>query len=78
MAEPIKVVDSWDIRHGRVKADRFLEQFPSLLIRIDLRDEDDIIAAARLKSSRRIAYADDFAVALAIRESATLVAGDAE
>jgi hypothetical protein len=78
MAEPTKVVDSWALRQGRVKADRFLEQLPSLFIRIILPAEDDIIAAAGLKSARRIAYADDFAVSLAMRESATVVAGDVE
>jgi len=41
-------------------------------------DEDGIISAARLKSTRRISYADDFAAALAQKESAAPVTGDPE
>jgi predicted nucleic acid-binding protein len=63
-------------RYGREKAERFLERLPSLPIRIVLPDETDIIAAARLKGSRRLGYADAFAVALALREGATVITGD--
>jgi predicted nucleic acid-binding protein len=65
-------------RYGREKAERFLERLPSLPIRIVLPDETDIIAAARLKGSRRLAYADAFAAALALREGATVITGDPE
>jgi hypothetical protein len=78
MTEATKVVDSRAPRQGRIKADRFLEQLPSLPIRIALPGEDEIIAAARFKNSRCIAYADAFAVSLAMREGATVVTGDAE
>ncbi len=37
-----------------------------------------MIEAAKLKSGRRISYADAFAVTLAVREGATLVTGDPE
>jgi predicted nucleic acid-binding protein len=65
-------------RYGREKAERFLERLPSLPIRVVLPDETDIIAAARLKGSRRLAYADAFAAALALREGATVITGDPE
>jgi predicted nucleic acid-binding protein len=65
-------------RYGREKAERFLERLPSLPIRVVLPDESDIIAAARLKGSRRLAYADAFAAALALREGATVITGDPE
>jgi len=41
-------------------------------------DEGSIIAAARLKSLRRISYADGFAAALAQKEDAALITGDPE
>jgi predicted nucleic acid-binding protein len=59
-------------------AEQFLVRLPSLPIRLVLPNEDDILAAARLKSSRRLAYADAFAAALAIREGATVITGDPE
>jgi len=65
-------------RYGREKAERFLERLPSLPIRVVLPDETDIIAAARLKGSRRLAYADAFAAALALRKGATIITGDPE
>jgi predicted nucleic acid-binding protein len=65
-------------RYGREKAEKFLERLPSLPIRVVLPDETDIIAAARLKGSRRLAYADAFAAALALREGATVITGDPE
>lgn len=60
------------------KAEEFLQRLPSLPIRLVLPGEKDIIAAAKLKSTRRISYADGFAVALAQREDAALVTGDPE
>ena len=63
-------------RHGRDKAENFLQRLPSLPIRVELPEESDILEAARLKSSRRLAYADAFAVALAIRERAAIITGD--
>ena len=47
-------------------------------IRVVLPEEEDIIAAAKLKSARKISYADGFAAALAAEESAALIAGDPE
>ncbi len=60
------------------KAEEFLKRLPSLPIRLVLPSEQDIIAAAKLKSTRRISYADGFAAALAQREGAALVTGDPE
>ncbi len=59
-------------------AEQFLVRLPALPIRLVLPNEDDVIAAARLKSSRRLAYGDAFAAALAIREGATVITGDPE
>lgn len=47
------------------KAQEFLKRLPSLPVRLVLPGEVDIIAAAKLKSTRRISYADGFAAALA-------------
>jgi len=60
------------------KAEEFLKRLPSLPIRLVLPGEADIIAAAKLKATRRISYADGFAAALAQREGADLVTGDPE
>ena len=60
------------------KAEEFLKRLPSLPIRLVLPGEQDIIAAAKLKATRRISYADGFAAALAQREGAALVTGDPE
>jgi uncharacterized protein len=65
-------------RLGREKAEQFLRRVPSLPIRVVRPEEDDIIAAARLKGSNRLAYADAFAAALAIRENASIITGDPE
>ena len=60
------------------KAEEFLKRLPSLPIRLVLPSEEDIIAAAKLKSTRRISCADGFAAALAQSEGAALVTGDPE
>ena len=65
-------------RLGSERAGEFLRRLPSLPVDLVLPDEVDIVAAAELKSQRRISYADAFAAALAIREGATLVTGDPE
>jgi predicted nucleic acid-binding protein len=63
---------------GRQKAEEFLLRLPSLPVRVVVPDENDIIAAARIKGSHRLSYADAFAAALAIREGASLITGDPE
>ena len=65
-------------KHDAKVADEFLKRAPSLPIRLVIPDEDAIISAARLKSTRRISYADGFAAALAQKESAALITGDPE
>lgn len=65
-------------KHDAKVAEEFLERLPSLPIRLVLPGAEDIIAAAKLKSTRRISYADGFAAALAQREGAALVTGDPE
>jgi uncharacterized protein len=62
---------------GRVAED-FLTRLPSLPIRLMLPAAKTVILAAKLKSTRRISYADGFAAALAQSENATLVTGDPE
>ena len=51
---------------------------PSLPIRLTIPDETAVVEAARLKSTRRISYADGFAAGLALSRSAALVTGDPE
>ena len=58
---------------NQAKAEEFLRRLPSLPIRLVRPSEEDIIAAAKLKSTRRISYADGFAAALAQSEGAALV-----
>jgi predicted nucleic acid-binding protein len=65
-------------KHSQHVADEYLSRLPSLPIRLVLPDEQDVIEAAKLKSTRRISYADGFAAGLAIRQNATLVTGDPE
>jgi len=65
-------------RHGVEKAEAFLKSIPALPIRVVLPTDADVIAAARLRSSRRLSYADAFAAALAIREGAAVITGDPE
>lgn len=43
-----------------------------------LPEEEDIIAAAKLKSTYKLSYADAFAVALAVKENAAVITGDPE
>ena len=51
-------------KHDSKAAEEFLTRLPSLPIRLVLPEEEDIIAAARLKSAHRLSYADAFAAAL--------------
>lgn len=64
-------------KHDAKTAEEFLTRLPSLPIRLIL-PEDDIIAAAKLKASYRISYADAFAAALAIKEKSAVITGDPE
>jgi len=50
---------------GERHASAFLVRLPALPIRLVLPGQEAIIAAAKLKSTRRISYADGFAAALA-------------
>jgi predicted nucleic acid-binding protein len=65
-------------RHGAANADAFLKRLVALPIRTVLPDEQDIIAAARIKASHPMSYADTFAAALALREDAPVITGDPE
>jgi ribonuclease VapC len=65
-------------RKGLPVAEEFLIRLPSLPIRLVLPDRDAVIAAARLKSARQLAYADAFAASLALHEHATVITGDPE
>jgi predicted nucleic acid-binding protein len=56
-------------KHDAPVAEEFLARLPSLPIRLVVPQEEDIIAAARLKATRRLAYADAFAAALTQREN---------
>ena len=59
-------------------AEEFLARLPSLPIRLVLPDEDDIVAAARVKASHSVALGDAFAIALAQSEKASVITGDQE
>ena len=63
---------------GPEAADDFLNRLPSLPLRLVVPEQEDFIAAAKLKASRRISYADGFAAALTISQGGTLVTGDPE
>ena len=65
-------------KHDSKAAEEFLTRLPSLPIRLVLPEEEDIIAAARLKSAHRLSYADAFAATLAIKENAAVITGDPE
>ncbi len=65
-------------KHDTKTAEEFLTRLPSLPIQLVLPDEEDIIAAAKLKSAHRLSYADAFAAALAVKETAALITGDPE
>lgn len=63
-------------KHDPKTAEEFLTRLPSLPIRLVLPDEDDIMAAAKLKATRRLSYADAFAATLAQQEGSALMTGD--
>lgn len=65
-------------KHSVRVADDFLTRLPSLPIWLMLADAETVILAAKLKSIRRISYADGSAAALAQSENATLITGDPE
>jgi hypothetical protein len=44
-------------KHDAKIAEEFLVRLPSMPIRVVLPEEEDIIAAAKLKSARKISYA---------------------
>ena len=52
-----------------------LKKFPLHVIDVDL---DFSLAAAKIKSTNRLSYADAFAAALTIQKKATLITGDDE
>jgi predicted nucleic acid-binding protein len=65
-------------RNSRAVAEEFLTRLPSLPIRVMLPDEDDIMAAARIKAEHAVAFGDAFAISLAISERADVITGDEE
>lgn len=65
-------------KHDAKTAAEFLTRLPSLPIRFLIPEENDIIAAAKLKSRYRISYADAFAATLSVKQDAALITGDPE
>jgi ribonuclease VapC len=59
-------------------AEEFLMRLPSLPIHLALPDEEEIMAAARVKASHAVALGDAFAIALAQSEGASVITGDQE
>jgi len=60
---------------GAELASQALKKFPLHVIDVDL---DFSLAAAKIKSTNRLSYADAFAAALTIQKKATLITGDDE
>ena len=59
------------------EADFFIDLIvPSLNIRVELNDMQDVIAAARIKAAYPLSYADAFAAATAQKHAAVLLTGD--
>jgi len=65
-------------KHDAKAAEEFLARLPSLPIRLILPEEEDIMAAAKLKANHRISYADAFAAALAVKQNVLIITGDPE
>jgi ribonuclease VapC len=65
-------------KRNRQLAEGFLKRLPSLPIEVIQPGPQDFIDAARLKSTRKISYADAFAAVLAQDRAATVVTGDPE
>ena len=65
-------------KHDLKAANEFLTDLPSLPIRLLLPDQEDIMAAARIKALRKLSYADSFAVALGMEVDAAVITGDPE
>ena len=66
-------------KRGPCEADYFLNVIlPSLPVTVINNSFEDVIAAARLKASYALSFADCFAAATAVRERAALVTGDRE
>jgi len=63
---------------GEVAARETLENIRLLPLKLHEPSSEDVLNAARIKSERRLSYADAFAVALAQKFDAILVTGDPE
>lgn len=63
---------------GVAKAQDTLALIRQLPIQIVPADEQTIFAAAHIKASYPLSYADSFVVAIALQESATIITGDPE
>ncbi|HEX5431218.1 MAG TPA: type II toxin-antitoxin system VapC family toxin [Bryobacteraceae bacterium] len=65
-------------RSGMSMAEQFLARLPSLPVRVTTPDEDEIMAAARIKARHAVAFGDAFAIALAQAQGAAVITGDEE
>jgi predicted nucleic acid-binding protein len=65
-------------RQSLAVAEEFLTRLPSLPVHVVVPDDDEIMAAARLKAAHSIAYGDSFAIALAQAEQGSVITGDPE
>ena len=63
---------------GVERAEEMLSDLRTLPVELVSATDDRIIAAARIKATHSLSYADAFAVALAQEQGATLVTGDPE
>jgi uncharacterized protein len=65
-------------RRGLKQAQRVLALIDSLPLELSEVTRDLVLDAAHIKASHRLAYADAFVTALAIREGARIMTGDPE
>ena len=65
-------------RTGPKSAEEFLNVLAALPIRCVMPTEEDVLAAARLKTQYPISYADAFAAGLAIKHGVPVLTGDPE
>lgn len=75
---PGEVFYAFKRRKGSEAAERMLARLRELPIHLHEPREKDILKAARIKSERRVSYADAFAVGLALDLGGAVVTGDPE
>jgi predicted nucleic acid-binding protein len=65
-------------KRGAAAAEEFEQKLRMLPINMTLPTEENVLGAARIKAKARLAYADAFAVELALSKRCKIVTGDPE